>query len=1164
MALTRITLANLFLANSSVEVYYKDPLNGNVYIQTVTANRLGIVIVEVPYANGEAFILKGVDNNGRPVESTQIIADKTPPNQPTDLLISPDGSQATGKAQPNSTIEVKTPTGQPLGSATANPDGSFTVTLTPPQKNGETVQVTASDPGGYSPPGIVVAPDITPPNPPTDVKVSGDGTTVTGKAQPGSTVEITGPGAVFLGTATALPDGSFTVTLLTPQKNAETLKATASDAGGTSDPTLAIAPDLTPPDAPTNVVVSADGAVVTGEAQPGSTVEIKTPAGISLGTTIAKPDGSFEVTLNAVQKNAETVNATATDAGGTSKPTAAVAPDLTPPNAPTDVKVSGDGTIVTGKAQPGSTVEITGPTGLHLGTTTAQPDGSFSVTLLTPQKNGEVIDATATDAGGTSPETSAIAPDITPPPLSNIAFTPDGKFVTGSSEPNVDIEIKYNGQVIGTGKTDPNGNFSVDLGKPYGAAENVTVIATDAAKNPAYGSATAPILLKANDDVVRADVDLANTVVTSKYSESKFFGSLGKFLGIPLLGKGAAEINFNVGETQKTGVDIAATNFGAKSLFDGVRVTLYKQDANGSWSKIASNTDVGLFNKFFLFFPEQARIKTASDLTQGNYKIIAEDLTLFSFLSKNVLNVTYTTETKSAGLEVQKANVATGNILSDDVTTAGTVVSNLTNSDGTSVNVNGSATLVGKYGTMVLNADGSYSYTPFKDVKVVGQVDEFTYTIKDAAGNTSTAKVYVQIGSDEVKLDWNPNDPSQAAKTLSLFNDVDTVHVDVYRNTKTTTDNVNSGELALTRNGSSAVTSSVFTIGQNSESTINVSIKAAYDQANYFGTRHATYQDADDTTFNWQLQKLNPATGQWENVANASGSQYFNQYTHSAYTGCTILSATIDNVTAPGQYRVNFTSKTGSQNWNYGAQEFDTDVTVTTKQVTDSWSQATTGSTSGNIFSGVGTDTAKVDSLGLLGHKLSISVDGGKTFVDVSASGTAVQGTSGKLVINSKGDYSYVQTNGAPVEDTFVYKITTNTGEVATATLNIGFESTIHGTQYADSVVSGAIQHVLELGAGADTVKFTAFNQFDDRADIWSDFSKAEGDKLDVSALLSGSGANAGNIKDYLSVVQDGNATVVKIDVDGKGGQHVAQDLVILENNKLSVDDLLQGNVILY
>ncbi|WP_160727809.1 beta strand repeat-containing protein [Qipengyuania vulgaris] len=54
-------------------------------------------------------------------------------------------------------------------------------------------------------------------------------------------------------------------------------------------------------------------------------------------------------------------------------------------------------------------------------------------------------------------------------------------------------------------------------------------------------------------------------------------------------------------------------------------------------------------------------------------------------------------------------------------------------------------TLVGTYGELTLNADGSYSYTRYFNTPG-GVSEEFTYTITDADGSTSTATLTIDIG----------------------------------------------------------------------------------------------------------------------------------------------------------------------------------------------------------------------------------------------------------------------------------------------------------------------------------------------------------------------------------------------------------------------------------
>ncbi|WP_241587791.1 Ig-like domain-containing protein, partial [Rosenbergiella epipactidis] len=116
---------------------------------------------------------------------------------------------------------------------TVGSDGTFSVTLPAAQANGQTLIITATDAAGNtSAAATITAPDTTAPAAPTDVAVSADGDTVTGKAEAGSTVAIKDADGNTLGSTTVAADGSFTATLDPAQTNGETLSATATDTAG--------------------------------------------------------------------------------------------------------------------------------------------------------------------------------------------------------------------------------------------------------------------------------------------------------------------------------------------------------------------------------------------------------------------------------------------------------------------------------------------------------------------------------------------------------------------------------------------------------------------------------------------------------------------------------------------------------------------------------------------------------------------------------------------------------------------------------------------------------------------------------------------------------------------------------------------------------------------
>jgi T1SS-143 domain-containing protein len=97
-----------------------------------------------------------------------------------------------------------------------------------------------------------------------------------------------------------------------------------------------------------------------------------------------------------------------------------------------------------------------------------------------------------------------------------------------------------------------------------------------------------------------------------------------------------------------------------------------------------------------------------------------------------------------------------GNVLTNDVKGADaglTVTSvrtgNITDQWGTPQAINGgSVTLAGTYGTLTLYADGSYSYMPSADSGLAqGDIgnDKFTYTLKDADGDSGTATLTIAV-----------------------------------------------------------------------------------------------------------------------------------------------------------------------------------------------------------------------------------------------------------------------------------------------------------------------------------------------------------------------------------------------------------------------------------
>ncbi|MFD1245746.1 Ig-like domain-containing protein, partial [Paralysiella testudinis] len=114
--------------------------------------------------------------------------DTTAPDAPT-ADISKDGTTVSGKAEPGATVTVKDANGKTIGTGTADDKGDYSITI-PVQPEGSKLPVSATDKAGNESGATnVTAPDVTVPTVPT-ADISKDGTTVSGKAEPGATVTV--------------------------------------------------------------------------------------------------------------------------------------------------------------------------------------------------------------------------------------------------------------------------------------------------------------------------------------------------------------------------------------------------------------------------------------------------------------------------------------------------------------------------------------------------------------------------------------------------------------------------------------------------------------------------------------------------------------------------------------------------------------------------------------------------------------------------------------------------------------------------------------------------------------------------------------------------------------------------------------------------------------
>ncbi|MET6383318.1 Ig-like domain-containing protein [Enterobacter cloacae] len=418
---------------------------------------------------------------------------------------------------------------------TALADGSHNFTATVTDGVGRTSEPT----GGF---GIVI--DTKPRTRPSDLLVtdnvgayqgpvvSGDTTddntpTLSGKAEPGSTVNIIDNGQV-IGTAKVNPDGTWSYTPDQPLANgAHDLTTTVTDPSGNTGPEgshVVITVDVVPGKVEITAVTDDTGSVtgslsqgaltddtrpqISGTAKAGSTVTIMDGSNV-LGTTTAGADGTWSFTPSVdLGRGDHTFTATAKDPMGNESSSSSwtVTIDTDAPVKPTiDAALDDVGSVqgnlanggttddptptLSGKAEAGSTVKIYDQNGL-LGEVTAKADGTWSFSPVAKLPEGEHrFHVTATDKAGNTSVASddfVLTLDYTAPDASKLAITEvyddvntAGVIASGEETDDNRPLIKgtgaeagntitvYNGdKVIGTAKVQADGTWSLEPTTP--------------------------------------------------------------------------------------------------------------------------------------------------------------------------------------------------------------------------------------------------------------------------------------------------------------------------------------------------------------------------------------------------------------------------------------------------------------------------------------------------------------------------------------------------------------------------------------------------------------------------------------------------------------------------------------------------------------------------
>ncbi len=564
-----------------------DPSNGTTLSGKAEANSTvvitgpgGIVIAEVvvdgngdwsftpatPLGNGTPLTITARDPAGNISPPAMVVIDAEPPAAPT--LNPTNGGLLSGTAEPNSTVIIQIGNEPPV-TATVDGSGSWSYTPTPTIANGVTVEVKAQDASGNESDASTVIVDRVPPD--TPVINPSNGALLSGTAEPGSTITIRVPGEADQTTITNA-DGIWSFTPATPLANGTTVSVTATDAAGNQSTAASQAVDATLPASPT--IEPSNGSQFSGTAAAGALVVLTGSGGVALGQATADSNGNWTITPLSPQPNGTIVSATVVANGASSAP-ATIVTDNVAPSAPT--LQPSNGSLLSGTAEAGSTVILTGPGGASIGQVIADAQGNWSFQPATQLANGTVVSAVARDAAGN--QSTAISTTVDRvAPQAPVVEPSAGTLLAGTAEAGSTVIVRdSSGRAIGEATADVDGNWSLSPSPALADNAAITVVARDAAGNTSAPASltidaappSTPIIEPSNGIILRGFAEPGSTVTLRDGA-----GNL------------IAEITAAANGTWSTTLNA--------QLPDGARVTATATDATGNVSPAASLTIDGV------------------------------------------------------------------------------------------------------------------------------------------------------------------------------------------------------------------------------------------------------------------------------------------------------------------------------------------------------------------------------------------------------------------------------------------------------------------------------------------------------------------------------------------------------------------------------------------
>ncbi|WP_156851295.1 Ig-like domain-containing protein [Planococcus donghaensis] len=304
--------------------------------------------------------------------------------------------------------------------------------------------------------------------------------TVTGRAFPGTKIELLLGGEMTLGSGQTGDDGRFSVSSRSvgPRVPIDVMAYTGIVRTGL---VTVIVQEGTAPIKPTVDPVTDKDVMISGTAEENAEIKVKLDGKV-IAEGKADDNGNYSIAIPKQQAGSKLTITSTNTSGNTSQATEIIVSDVTAPEKPVVDKVTNGSTSVTGTAEAGAVVTVKADT-IEIGTATVDQEGNYAVSIPTQQVGAQLEITVADKAGNISEATHVTVLDVTAPALPTVTEVTDKSTeIKGSAEANATISVKVEDTEIGTATANKDGEFVVAIAKQQ-AGTKLSITATDLAGN---------------------------------------------------------------------------------------------------------------------------------------------------------------------------------------------------------------------------------------------------------------------------------------------------------------------------------------------------------------------------------------------------------------------------------------------------------------------------------------------------------------------------------------------------------------------------------------------------------------------------------------------------------------------------------------------------------